>query len=123
MQGVVVNGGDGVMVWVVGCRRQGWVVQGVIVDGGGGWWCGWRVVDARGGLSRGSLLTEVVGWWWGLVEVGWRFVAAGVVAVVAGHGCIVDIDGAGSGHCHAPNMFGTVNIEHTIDSRLSWSKR
>ncbi|KIM61335.1 hypothetical protein SCLCIDRAFT_25962 [Scleroderma citrinum Foug A] len=24
--------------------------------------------------------------------------------------------------CHAPNMFGTVNMEHTIDSRLSWSK-
>ena len=45
-----------------------------------------------------------------------------VVAVVAGHGCIVDVDGAGSGHCHAPNMFGTVNIEHTIDSRLSWSE-
>ena len=24
--------------------------------------------------------------------------------------------------CHAPNTFGTVNMEHTIDSRLSWSK-
>ena len=24
--------------------------------------------------------------------------------------------------CHAPNMFGTVNMEHTIDSRLSWSE-
>ena len=28
-----------------------------------------------------------------------------------------------SWHCHAPNMFGTVNMEHTIDSRLSWSKQ
>ena len=26
-------------------------------------------------------------------------------------------------HCHAPNMFGTVNMECTVDSRLSWSKR
>ena len=25
--------------------------------------------------------------------------------------------------CHAPNTFGTVNMEHTIDSRLSWSER
>ena len=25
--------------------------------------------------------------------------------------------------CHAPNTFGTVNMEHTIDSSLSWSKR
>ena len=24
--------------------------------------------------------------------------------------------------CHTPNMFGTVNMEHTIDSRLSWSE-
>ena len=29
----------------------------------------------------------------------------------------------GWGWCHAPNTFGTVNMEHTIDSRLSWSKR
>ena len=26
-------------------------------------------------------------------------------------------------HCHAPNTFGTVNMECTVDSRLSWSKR
>ena len=26
-------------------------------------------------------------------------------------------------HCHAPNMFGTVNMERTIDLRLSWSER
>ena len=26
-------------------------------------------------------------------------------------------------HCHAPNTFGTVNMEHTIDSSLSWSER
>ena len=26
-------------------------------------------------------------------------------------------------HCDAPNMFSTVNMEHTIDLRLSWSKR
>ena len=26
-------------------------------------------------------------------------------------------------HCHAPNMFGTVNMKHTIDSRLSWSEQ
>ena len=25
--------------------------------------------------------------------------------------------------CHTPNMFGTVNMEHTVDSRLSWSER
>ena len=25
--------------------------------------------------------------------------------------------------CHAPNTFGTVNMEHTIDSSLSWSER
>ena len=25
--------------------------------------------------------------------------------------------------CHTPNMFGTVNMEHTINLRLSWSKR
>ena len=24
--------------------------------------------------------------------------------------------------CHAPNTFGTVNMEHTINSSLSWSK-
>ena len=24
--------------------------------------------------------------------------------------------------CHAPNTFGTVNMEHTIDSSLSWSE-
>ena len=29
----------------------------------------------------------------------------------------------GRGHCHAPNTFGTVNMEHTIDLSLSWSKR
>ncbi|KIM62577.1 hypothetical protein SCLCIDRAFT_24881 [Scleroderma citrinum Foug A] len=28
----------------------------------------------------------------------------------------------GRPRCHAPNMFGTVNMEHTIDSRLSWSE-
>ena len=27
------------------------------------------------------------------------------------------------GRCHAPNTFGTVNMEHTINSSLSWSKR
>ena len=27
------------------------------------------------------------------------------------------------GRCHAPNTFGTVNMEHTIDSSLSWSER
>ena len=26
-------------------------------------------------------------------------------------------------HCHAPNTFGTVNMEHTINSSLSWSKQ
>ncbi|KIM57745.1 hypothetical protein SCLCIDRAFT_28596 [Scleroderma citrinum Foug A] len=26
-------------------------------------------------------------------------------------------------HCHAPNTFGTVNMEDTIDSRLSWSEQ
>ena len=26
-------------------------------------------------------------------------------------------------HCHAPNMFGTVNMEHTINLRLSWSEQ
>ena len=26
-------------------------------------------------------------------------------------------------HCHTPNMFGTVNMEHTVDSRLSWNER
>ena len=25
--------------------------------------------------------------------------------------------------CHAPNTFGTVNMECTVDSRLSWSER
>ena len=25
--------------------------------------------------------------------------------------------------CHTPNTFGTVNMEHTIDSSLSWSER
>ena len=25
--------------------------------------------------------------------------------------------------CHAPNTFGTVNMECTIDSRLSWSEQ
>ena len=25
--------------------------------------------------------------------------------------------------CHAPNTFGTVNMEHTVDLRLSWSER
>ena len=25
--------------------------------------------------------------------------------------------------CHTPNMFGTVNMERTVDSRLSWSER
>ena len=24
--------------------------------------------------------------------------------------------------CHAPNTFGTVNMEHTIDLSLSWSE-
>ena len=26
-------------------------------------------------------------------------------------------------HCHTPNTFGTVNMECTVDSRLSWSER
>ena len=26
-------------------------------------------------------------------------------------------------HCYAPNTFGTVNMEHTINLSLSWSKR
>ena len=26
-------------------------------------------------------------------------------------------------HCHAPNTFGTVNMECTVDSRLSWSEQ
>ena len=25
--------------------------------------------------------------------------------------------------CHAPNTFGTVNMEHTVNLRLSWSER
>ena len=25
--------------------------------------------------------------------------------------------------CHTPNMFGTVNMECTVDLRLSWSER
>ena len=80
MQGVVIDGGGGVVVWVVGCRCQGWVVQGVIVDGGGGWWCGWWVVNAGGDAEGGvvvvaivALMMEVVGWWWGSVVVGWWF--------------------------------------------------
>ena len=27
------------------------------------------------------------------------------------------------GRCHAPNTFGTVNMECTVDSRLSWSEQ
>ena len=26
-------------------------------------------------------------------------------------------------HCHTPNTFGTVNMGHTVNSRLSWSER
>ena len=29
----------------------------------------------------------------------------------------------GPGRCHAPSTFGTVNMECTVDSRLSWSER
>ena len=53
---------------------------------------------------------------------------------VHGHLCQLDylatyIEGLGlkdlkgCEHCHAPNTFGIVNMEHTIDSSLSWSKR
>ncbi|KIM63397.1 hypothetical protein SCLCIDRAFT_24287 [Scleroderma citrinum Foug A] len=31
--------------------------------------------------------------------------------------------GVAAERCHAPNTFGTVNMEHTVDSRLSWSER
>ena len=61
MQGVVVDGGGGVMVWVVGCRCQGWVVQGVVINGGGGWWCG-----GVGGRSLSLVVTQGVEWWWWL---------------------------------------------------------
>ena len=30
---------------------------------------------------------------------------------------------AAMAHCHAPNTFGTVNMECTVDSRLSWSEQ
>ena len=26
-------------------------------------------------------------------------------------------------HCHTPNTFGTVNMERTVDLRLSWSEQ
>ena len=45
-----------------------------------------------------------------------------VVVVISGDG-----DGGGDGwgtyRCHAPNTFGTVNMECTVDSRLSWSEQ
>ena len=67
-------------------------------------------------------------------------VVAMVVEVVraGGHHCHIGggrhaIVGCLSGHgqewvvqvvrCHAPNTFGTVNMECTVDSRLSWSER
>ena len=33
------------------------------------------------------------------------------------------IDSKLAERCHAPNMFGTVNMEHTINSSLSWSEQ
>ena len=56
-----------------------------------------------------------------------------MVAVVdSGGGCIDTgggvrwwcghINDRGGGWCHAPNTFGTVNMEHTIELSLSWSK-
>ena len=37
--------------------------------------------------------------------------------------CQIPIPGWISTRCHTPNMFGTVNMERTIDLRLSWSER
>ena len=53
---------------------------------------------------------QMVGWWWpslSMEVVGWQ-----VVMVII----------TGGGRCHAPNTFGTVNMEHTIDLSLSWSE-
>ena len=33
------------------------------------------------------------------------------------------LDKLAASRCHAPNTFGTVNMECTVDSRLSWSER
>ena len=38
-------------------------------------------------------------------------------------GSSIDLSQVKAVRCHAPNTFGTVNMEHTIDSSLSWSKR
>ena len=49
-------------------------------------------------LSPSSSCPCRAGWWWGCRR--------------RRHAC-----------CHAPNTFGTVNMECTVDSRLSWSER
>ena len=36
---------------------------------------------------------------------------------------LVKVRGKSTYRCHAPNTFGTVNMECTVDSRLSWSER
>ena len=48
--------------------------------------------------------------------------AEGETMVIGGSddGFIYVFDKATSEWCHAPNTFGTVNMEHTIDLRLSW---
>ena len=48
-----------------------------------------------------------------------------VVVVVAAVGFTAVRNGSSrgcGGRCHAPNTFGTVNMEHTIDLSLSWSE-
>ena len=80
-----------------GCRCQGWVIQGVVVDGGVGGGVGGRLsmpgVGHPGGRHRRR--------WWGGGGGRWRWGGSSsplvVVAVVAGCGRIVDVDGVGSG--------------------------
>ena len=45
------------------------------------------------------------------------------VRVSAGAGVGQTSDTHGLTRCHAPNTVGTVNMECTVDLRLSWSER
>ena len=67
-------------------------------------------------------------WWWSTRREQWLasppFAVVVVVVVAVGFTTIRNGSSRGcGGRCHAPNTFGTVNMECTVDSRLSWSKR
>ena len=88
------------------------IVMRVHVRCGGRWWEVVVVVVMAVVVIVIFMVVVVVGWW---PLLSFTIVIIGV--------CCCGLLPGESARCHAPNTFGTVNMEHTIDSSLSWREQ